>query len=220
MGGSLTVESTVGQGSVFHLRFADVPVSGLSPVGDHAEPGGAVDFDDFAPTTLLVVDDNHANRALMAGISGSAGASAKGKTRRGLARYSNARDGRANDPGGDSQAGKHGVAAGHRCHRFQQGRRRNRTAAPVQRLHSQAFLPANADAGSAGFQPAVSPISNRPAVELSGCPSCLAPQVGNLRYSRLEICATNCSLPIGWSLAGLSTRCSSANLRAFCTILL
>lgn len=68
MGGSLAVESTVGQGTTFHLRFPDVAVSGLSPVGDHAEPGGAVDFDDFAPAVLLVADDNQANRALMAGI--------------------------------------------------------------------------------------------------------------------------------------------------------
>jgi signal transduction histidine kinase/DNA-binding response OmpR family regulator len=68
MGGSLAVESTVGKGTVFHLRFAEVPVSGLLPVGDHAEPGGAVDFNDFAPATLLVADDNQANCALMAGI--------------------------------------------------------------------------------------------------------------------------------------------------------
>ncbi|MGO8677974.1 MAG: ATP-binding protein [Limisphaerales bacterium] len=68
MGGSLAVESTVGQGTVFHLRFANVPVSGRLPVGDHAEPGGAVDLNDFAPATLLVVDDNPTNRALMAGI--------------------------------------------------------------------------------------------------------------------------------------------------------
>jgi CheY-like chemotaxis protein len=68
MGGRLTVESTVGKGSVFHLRFPNVPVSGRLPVGDHAEPGGAVDFDDFAPATLLVVDDNQTNRELMAGI--------------------------------------------------------------------------------------------------------------------------------------------------------
>jgi CheY-like chemotaxis protein/anti-sigma regulatory factor (Ser/Thr protein kinase) len=68
MGGSLTVESTVGQGTVFHLRFANVPVSGRLPVGDHAEPGGAVDFNDFAPATLLVVDDNPTNRAYLAGI--------------------------------------------------------------------------------------------------------------------------------------------------------
>jgi len=68
MGGSLAVESTVGKGTVFRLRFANVPVSGLMPVGDHAEPGGVVDFNDFAPATLLVVDDNQANRALVAGI--------------------------------------------------------------------------------------------------------------------------------------------------------
>jgi CheY-like chemotaxis protein len=68
MGGSLAVESKIGQGTVFHLRFANVPVSGRLPVGDHAEPGGAVDFNDFVPATLLVVDDNQINRALMAGI--------------------------------------------------------------------------------------------------------------------------------------------------------
>jgi signal transduction histidine kinase/DNA-binding response OmpR family regulator len=68
MGGSLTVNSEVGRGTVFHLRFANVPVSGRLPVGDHAAPGGAVDFNDFAPATLLVVDDNPTNRAYMAGI--------------------------------------------------------------------------------------------------------------------------------------------------------
>jgi len=68
MGGSLTVESTVGHGTVFHLRFSNVPVSGRLPVGDHAQSGAAVDFNDFAPATLLVVDDNQANRDLMAGI--------------------------------------------------------------------------------------------------------------------------------------------------------
>ena len=68
MGGSLSVESLVGKGTTFHLRFRDVPVSGLAPVGDHAEPGGTVEFDDFAPATVLVADDNQTNRALMAGI--------------------------------------------------------------------------------------------------------------------------------------------------------
>jgi signal transduction histidine kinase/DNA-binding response OmpR family regulator len=68
MGGRLAVESKVGQGTVFHLHFANVAVSGRLPVGDHAEPGGAVDFNDFAPATLLVVDDNPTNRAYMAGI--------------------------------------------------------------------------------------------------------------------------------------------------------
>jgi CheY-like chemotaxis protein len=68
MGGSLIVDSKVGQGTVFHLRFPNVPVSGRLPVGDHAEPGGVVDFNDFAPATLLVVDDNSTNRAYMTGI--------------------------------------------------------------------------------------------------------------------------------------------------------
>jgi CheY-like chemotaxis protein len=68
MGGRLAVDSKVGQGTVFHLRFPNVPISGRLPVGDHAEPGGAVDFNDFAPATLLVVDDNQTNRELMAGI--------------------------------------------------------------------------------------------------------------------------------------------------------
>jgi len=68
MKGSLTVESTEGKGSVFHLRFSDVPVSARLSVGDHAEPEGAVDFNDFAPATLLVVDDNKVNRYLMVGM--------------------------------------------------------------------------------------------------------------------------------------------------------
>jgi CheY-like chemotaxis protein len=68
MGGTLSVDSTLDRGTAFHLRFANVPVSGRLPVGDHAEPGGAVDFNDFAPATLLVVDDTRTNRDLLAGI--------------------------------------------------------------------------------------------------------------------------------------------------------
>jgi len=68
MGGVLTVESVVDQGTVFHLQLPDVPVSQRLAVGDHAEPGRAVDFNEFAPATLLVADDHQANRELMAGI--------------------------------------------------------------------------------------------------------------------------------------------------------
>jgi signal transduction histidine kinase/DNA-binding response OmpR family regulator len=68
MGGTLAVESTVGQGTAFHLRFTNIPISGRLPLGDHAEPGGAVDFNDFAPATVLVVDDTRTNRDLMGGI--------------------------------------------------------------------------------------------------------------------------------------------------------
>ena len=68
MEGGLTVESMVGKGTVFHVRLPNVPVSVRLPVGDHAEPGGAVDFNDFAPASVLVVDDNETNRDLMAGL--------------------------------------------------------------------------------------------------------------------------------------------------------
>jgi signal transduction histidine kinase/DNA-binding response OmpR family regulator len=68
MGGTLAVESTVGQGTAFHLRFTKVPISGRLPLGDHAEPGGAVDFNDLAAATVLVVDDTRTNRDLMGGI--------------------------------------------------------------------------------------------------------------------------------------------------------
>jgi CheY-like chemotaxis protein/nitrogen-specific signal transduction histidine kinase len=68
MGGALTVESVVGQGTVFHLQLPNVPLSERLPAGDHAEPSGAVDFNDFAPATLLVADDHQANRELIAGI--------------------------------------------------------------------------------------------------------------------------------------------------------
>ena len=68
MTGTLDVASTIGQGSVFHLRLPNVPVSVRLPVGDHAEPGGTVDFNDFEAATLLIVDDNETNRELMAGM--------------------------------------------------------------------------------------------------------------------------------------------------------
>jgi signal transduction histidine kinase/DNA-binding NarL/FixJ family response regulator len=68
MDGAITVESMVGKGTVFHLRLPNVPVSVRLPVGDHAESGGAVDFNDFAPASVLVVDDNETNRDLMAGM--------------------------------------------------------------------------------------------------------------------------------------------------------
>jgi signal transduction histidine kinase/DNA-binding response OmpR family regulator len=68
MSGTLAVESAIGRGSIFHLRLPNVSVSVRLPVGDHAEPGGKVDFNDLAPATLLIVDDNPTNRDLMAGM--------------------------------------------------------------------------------------------------------------------------------------------------------
>jgi signal transduction histidine kinase/CheY-like chemotaxis protein len=65
MKGTLMVESKPGKGSAFRLRLNEVPVSVRLPLSDHAEPGGSTDFNDFAPATLLVVDDNPVNRELM-----------------------------------------------------------------------------------------------------------------------------------------------------------
>jgi signal transduction histidine kinase/CheY-like chemotaxis protein len=68
MGGTVTVGSIVGQGSIFHLRFPDVPVSArlAAPIQD--EPGGPVDFNELRPATFLVVDDNALNRLLLEGM--------------------------------------------------------------------------------------------------------------------------------------------------------
>ena len=68
MEGVLTMESMVDKGTIVHLRLPKVPISVRLAAGDHAEPGGAVDFNDFAPVNILVVDDNETNRALMAGV--------------------------------------------------------------------------------------------------------------------------------------------------------
>lgn len=68
MGGRLGVKSTVGRGTMFSLCFHKVAISNALAVGDHAEPGAAVDFNSLAPSSLLVVDDSPSHRALMAGI--------------------------------------------------------------------------------------------------------------------------------------------------------
>jgi len=68
MEGSLSVESMVGKGTVFHLRFPNVSISARLATGDHAEPGASVNFNDFVPASILVVDDNETNRDLMAGM--------------------------------------------------------------------------------------------------------------------------------------------------------
>jgi signal transduction histidine kinase/CheY-like chemotaxis protein len=68
MGGTVTVASIVGQGSAFHLRFPDISVSARLPTTDQAELGGTVDFNDFSPARILVVDDNEMNCRLVAGM--------------------------------------------------------------------------------------------------------------------------------------------------------
>lgn len=68
MGGTITVASIEGQGSVFHLRLPDVTVSPRLPDSGKGEDDEPVDFNEFCPATLLIVDDNELNRELIAGM--------------------------------------------------------------------------------------------------------------------------------------------------------
>ena len=68
MGGSVAVTSTMGAGSVFALRFPDVPISSRLPASAKVTTDQAVDFNKLRPSTLLVADDNEANRQYIAGI--------------------------------------------------------------------------------------------------------------------------------------------------------
>jgi signal transduction histidine kinase/CheY-like chemotaxis protein len=90
MGGSVTVASVMDQGSAFHLRFPNVPVSARLPASEKLPSTGEVNFDDLRPSTLLAVDDNETNCQLLAGMFdgshhrlhfGSSGAEAIAKAR-------------------------------------------------------------------------------------------------------------------------------------------
>jgi signal transduction histidine kinase/CheY-like chemotaxis protein len=68
MGGTVTVASVMEQGSVFHLRFPDVPISARLAASEKTLPADKVDFNELRPATLLVVDDNKMNCQLIAGM--------------------------------------------------------------------------------------------------------------------------------------------------------
>jgi signal transduction histidine kinase/DNA-binding NarL/FixJ family response regulator len=68
MGGTVTVASVLGQGSAFHLRFPDTPISARLAASEKKSPPMEVDFNELRTATLLVVDDNTTNCELMAGI--------------------------------------------------------------------------------------------------------------------------------------------------------
>ncbi|HSY16720.1 MAG TPA: ATP-binding protein [Candidatus Acidoferrales bacterium] len=68
MGGTVTVASVMGQGSAFHLRFPNVPISARLPASETSPLGGEVDFNELRPATMLVVDDNETNCQLIAGM--------------------------------------------------------------------------------------------------------------------------------------------------------
>jgi signal transduction histidine kinase/DNA-binding NarL/FixJ family response regulator len=67
MGGSVTVASVLGQGSAFHLRFPDTPISARLAAPEK-QPPQEVDFNELQPSALLVVDDNQTNCQLMVGM--------------------------------------------------------------------------------------------------------------------------------------------------------
>ncbi|HEY3914760.1 MAG TPA: ATP-binding protein, partial [Verrucomicrobiae bacterium] len=68
MGGAVSVTSTLGKGSVFSLRFPDVLISARLPASAKISADRETDFNQFRPATILVVDDNDANRQYIAGI--------------------------------------------------------------------------------------------------------------------------------------------------------
>jgi CheY-like chemotaxis protein len=68
MGGTVTAASVMNQGSAFSLRFPDVSISARLASGEKLETGGPVDFNEFRPAKLLVVDDNETNCHLVAGM--------------------------------------------------------------------------------------------------------------------------------------------------------
>ena len=68
MGGTVAAASVLEQGSVFHLRFPNVPISTRLPASENSAPAQEANFDELRPATLLVVDDNEANCQLIAGM--------------------------------------------------------------------------------------------------------------------------------------------------------
>ena len=66
MGGTVTVASVLGQGSAFHLRFPNVPISTRLPASAKPALTGEVNFNELRAVTLLVVDDHETNCQLLA----------------------------------------------------------------------------------------------------------------------------------------------------------
>jgi len=70
MGGSVTVTSGFGRGSLFRLRFPDVAVSPCQPAADESKETLATNFNHLRPATVLGVDDNETNRQLLRAMLG------------------------------------------------------------------------------------------------------------------------------------------------------
>jgi signal transduction histidine kinase/CheY-like chemotaxis protein len=70
MGGSVSLESTPGRGSIFHLRLDPVSVSARQPTSETIEKDGAPDFNELSASKLMVVADGETARGLFSGIFG------------------------------------------------------------------------------------------------------------------------------------------------------
>ncbi|RYD37293.1 MAG: response regulator [Verrucomicrobiaceae bacterium] len=67
MGGSISVESTVGKGSVFTLDLPDIPIPSTGDLPS-AEPVASGDLNSLPPMKVLIVDDNAYNREVLGGF--------------------------------------------------------------------------------------------------------------------------------------------------------
>jgi len=65
MNGRVDVESEVGRGSIFRIQLNDVVISSRLPPVNPNPADEIIDFNDLTPATILVVDDNPANRNLL-----------------------------------------------------------------------------------------------------------------------------------------------------------
>jgi CheY-like chemotaxis protein len=70
MGGAIHLDSEPGRGTTFHLVIPDIEISARPARRDADEAD--VSFEDFEPFDVLVVDDNAANRAVIAEFLGGA----------------------------------------------------------------------------------------------------------------------------------------------------
>lgn len=68
MSGRVELTSQVGVGTTFKITLPKVPISARLPIAEESRLIQTVDFNDYTPIRILVVDDNEVNRQLLAGI--------------------------------------------------------------------------------------------------------------------------------------------------------